>query len=142
MARLTDQLAVTDADLTVLTVEALLGELLEPLRGTLEADTSAVLLRDGDSDYLVARAARGLEDEVRQGVRVPFGAGFAGTIAAQRRPVILDRVDHTTVANPILWEKGIEVMLGVPLMNGDEVLGVVHVGRLERRSFGPHDVTL
>ena len=32
----------------------------------------------------------------------------------------MDRVDSTTVANPILWEKGIKMMLGVPLLRGDE----------------------
>jgi hypothetical protein len=39
-------------------------------------------------------------------VRIPVGHGFAGRIAAEHRPVILDRVDHTTVLNPILWAKG------------------------------------
>ena len=64
---------------------------------------------------LIARAARGIEEEVRQGVRVPVGVGFAGRIARLKEPVLLDRVDSTTVANPILWEKGIRTMLGVPL---------------------------
>ena len=54
----------------------------------------------------------------------------------------LDRVDSTTVANPILWEKGIKVMLGVPLLSGDDVLGVLHVGRLENRPFDDDDVEL
>jgi GAF domain len=54
----------------------------------------------------------------------------------------LDHVDATTVANPLLWEKGIKVMLGVPLMSGDDVLGVLHVGRLSNRSFGDEDINL
>jgi serine phosphatase RsbU (regulator of sigma subunit) len=56
--------------------------------------------------------------------------------------VRLDRVDPTTVANPILWEKAIEVMLGVPLLTTDRLLGVLHVGRLEHRPFTDHDVAL
>ena len=91
---------------------------------------------------LVATAARGIEEEVREGVRIPFGSGFAGRIAASRGPIRLDRVDATTVANPILWEKGIKVMLGVPLLAADRVLGVIHVGRLEHRPFTDHDVAL
>ena len=71
----------------------------------LDADTAAVLLRDGGSDELVARAARGLEEEVRQGVRVPVGTGFAGRIAKRKGPVVLNRVDSTTVANPLLWRR-------------------------------------
>jgi len=54
----------------------------------------------------------------------------------------LDRVDSTTVSNPILWEKGIKTMLGVPLLSGEELLGVLHVGRLDGRSFSDGDETL
>ena len=54
----------------------------------------------------------------------------------------LDRVDSTTVENPILWESGISVMLGVPLLASDRVIGVLHVGRLEQRPFTDHDAEL
>ena len=54
----------------------------------------------------------------------------------------LDRVDSTTVANPILWEKGIKVMLGVPLLSEDAVLGVLHVGRTANRPFDDDDLRL
>jgi phosphoserine phosphatase RsbU/P len=141
--RLSNLLAVTDVRLTRLDVDDLLVEVLERLRAILEVDTAAVLLREHSTDdYLVARAASGLEEEVRQGVRVPIGAGFAGTIAARKEPVILERVDSTTVANPILWEKGIRRMVGVPLFTGTDVIGVLHVGRLEDQSFNSADVEL
>jgi hypothetical protein len=133
--------SLTDTALTRLEVEDLLDELLSRVQEILEADTAAVLLLDGPRE-LVARAARGIEEEVRQGVRVPLGSGFAGRIAAPRGPILLERVDATTVTNPILWEKGIKVMLGVPLLAGDRLLGVIHVGRLVDRAFGPDDVLL
>jgi hypothetical protein len=101
-----------------------------------------VLLIDRGTGELVATAARGIEEEVREGVRVPIGTGFAGRIAATRGPIRLDRVDATTVANPILWEKGIRTMLGVPLLSANELLGVLHVGRLESRPFTERDVDL
>jgi serine phosphatase RsbU (regulator of sigma subunit)/anti-sigma regulatory factor (Ser/Thr protein kinase) len=91
---------------------------------------------------LVARAARGLEEEVRQGVRIPVGVGFAGRIAAERRPVVLDRVDSSTVANPILWEKGIRSMLGVPLIANGSLVGVLHVGSFSARTFDEDAVLL
>lgn len=140
--RLINLLAVTDARLTRLDVDDLLDNVLERLRVILDADTAAVLLARPGSDHLVAYAARGLEEEVRQGVRVPIGAGFAGTIAATKKPVILDRIDETTVANPILLEKGIRRMLGAPLLVGDALLGVLHVGRLRDQSFTAYDAEL
>src|SRR5919198_1543931 len=88
---------VTDAALAHLTVEDLLDELLVRVRDVMGVDTAAILLYDEPSHSLVARAAKGIEEEVEQGVRIPFGRGFAGRIAAERRPVIIERVDHSNV---------------------------------------------
>jgi phosphoserine phosphatase RsbU/P len=140
--RLSNLLAVTDIRLTRLDVDDLLVEVLDRLRSILDADTAAVLLRQEGADQLVARAACGLEEEVRQGVQVPIGTGFAGTVAERKTPVFLERVDATTVANPILWEKGIQRMLGVPLILENSVIGVLHVGRLQDRSFTGQDAEL
>ena len=134
--------ALTDTAITSLEVEDLLGELLSRVQETLDADTAAVLLLAEGAGDLVATAARGIEEEVREGVRIPIGTGFAGRIAASRGPIRLDHVDATTVANPILWEKGIKVMLGVPLLTADRLLGVLHVGRLENRPFTDHELAL
>jgi putative methionine-R-sulfoxide reductase with GAF domain len=141
-SRLRDLQAITDAELSRLDDQDLLIVLLERARDILAADTAAVLLLDAEAGQLVATAAAGLEEEVRQGVRIPLGRGFAGRIAAERQPVILDRVDHTTVLNPILLSKGIRSMLGAPMIAGGRVYGVVHVGSLSSRTFTPHDVEL
>jgi signal transduction histidine kinase len=134
--------AVTDAALAHLELDDLFAVLLPRIRDILEADTCAVLLMDVDSRELVARAALGIEEEVEQGVRIPLGRGFAGRIAAERRPVILPDVDHADVLNPILREKGIKSMLGVPLLASGDVLGVIHVGTLVHRRFTGDDVEL
>jgi serine phosphatase RsbU (regulator of sigma subunit) len=70
------------------------------------------------------------------------GKGFAGRVAASARPVILDRVDPTTVLNPILTAKGIRSLVGVPLIAGGRVIGVLHVGSLTPRRFTSDDVSL
>jgi serine phosphatase RsbU (regulator of sigma subunit) len=141
-ARLRDIQSITDAALSRLDDRDLLAELLDRTREVLQTDTAAVLLLDYSSGQLVATAAAGLEEEVRQGVRIPVGRGFAGRIAAEHRPVILDRVDHTTVLNPILWAKGIRSMMGVPMVAGGRVIGVLHVGSLTPRRFTSGDVEL
>jgi phosphoserine phosphatase RsbU/P len=134
--------AINDSAISHLGVDDLLLELLSRVAELLAADTAAVLLLDRSGTHLEARAAYGIEEEVRQGVRVPLGAGFAGRIAATRRPVRLDIVDSTTVWNPILWEKGIIKMLGVPLESGARLLGVLHVGRVAEIPFTDDDVVL
>lgn len=140
--RLRDIQSITDAALSRLDERDLLAELLERTREVLRADTAAVLLLDSWSGHLVATASAGLEEEVRQGVRIPVGQGFAGRIAAEQRPVVLDHVDRTTVINPILWAKGIRALMGVPLIAGGEAIGVLHVGSLTAREFTGDDVAL
>jgi signal transduction histidine kinase len=141
-ARLERVQSVTDVALAYLDLEELLQALLRRTRDALEVDTCAILLLDRERNELVARAALGIEEEVEQGVRIPVGGGFAGRIAASRRPVILPDLDHAHVLNPILREKGIKSMLGVPLIVHDDVIGVLHVGTLHRRDFTADDVEL
>ena len=140
--RLRDIQAITDAALSRLDDHDLLVELLERTRTILQADTAAALLLDFSSGELIATAAAGLEEEVRQGVRIPVGRGFAGRIAAEHQPVILDHVDHNTVLNPILWSKGIRTLMGVPLIAGGKMIGVLHVGSLTPREFTSEDLRL
>ncbi len=134
--------AVTDVDLAHLDVEDLLTALLERVRVLLAVDTAAVLLLDQSGSQLVATAARGIEEEVQQGVRISLRKGFAGRIAAEKQPVILDEVNATNVQNPLLLRRGIRSLLGVPLLNGGTVLGVLHVGTLHPRRFTEEDCHL
>ena len=135
-------LSVTDSAMAYMSLEDMLAELLERIRGSLGVDTAAVLLLDDDRGVLVARAARGLEEEVRQGVQVPLARGFAGRVAAQRRPIIIEDLDHADVVNPILRQKGIRSMLGVPVQVEGRVIGVMHIGTLRLQRFGEDDVAL
>ena len=134
--------AVSDTGLADLTVDQLLDELLQKVRELMGVDTAAVLLLDQSRQFLLATVAKGIEEEVHQGVRIPLGRGFAGRIAEGRHWVAIEQVDHTNVFNPILTEKGISSLLGVPLVAGGTVLGVLHVGTLTRRRFGEQDAEL
>ena len=128
---------VTDAVLAFLSEEELLQELLQRISDILDVDTVAILLLEGDT--LHARAAKGIEEEVEQNVRIPLGRGFAGRIAAERRAITITDVDHADILNPILREKGIQSLLGVPLLVQGRVIGVLHVGSLTPRDFTTDD---
>jgi phosphoserine phosphatase RsbU/P len=64
---------VSDTALAHLSVDDLLEELLVRVREILSVDTAAVLLFDEARNELVARAAKGIEEEVERGVRIPVG---------------------------------------------------------------------
>jgi sigma-B regulation protein RsbU (phosphoserine phosphatase) len=134
--------ALTDAALSRLDVSDLLDELLDRVRDLLDVDTAAILLLDEHSGQLVATAAKGLEDEVRRGFRAPVGRGFAGSIAASRQPRVLVDVTPADVLNPVLIEKGIRSLLGVPIFAAGEVVGVLHVGTTAQRRFTDDDILL
>ncbi len=130
---------LADVSLSYMSLEQMLSELLERISAILHTDTAAILLLDPDRKLLLARAARGIEEEVRQGVQIPLGRGFAGRIAAERRPIAIEDVDHSYVLNPLLRQRGIRSLLGVPLLVHGEVIGVLHVGTLTPRHFTEED---
>jgi serine phosphatase RsbU (regulator of sigma subunit)/anti-sigma regulatory factor (Ser/Thr protein kinase) len=135
-------LRVTEAALAHLELGQLLNALLERVVGILGVDTTAILLLDEETNELVARAARGLEEEVEQGFRVAVGEGFAGTVAAKRSPVVIRDLKPGDAVNPLLYEKKLRSLLGVPLIVEGRLLGVLHVGSLTVRSFSEDDVTI
>jgi phosphoserine phosphatase RsbU/P len=140
-ARLRQIEAITDIAFAHMGVDDLLGELLDRVRMILKVDTAVVLLCDANCDELVATAARGFEEEVRQSVHVPVGVGFAGRIAAERKPVVIEDVRRAELFNPLVVQKGIRSLLGVPLIAGGELLGVLHVGTFTARGFSDEEIT-
>jgi phosphoserine phosphatase RsbU/P len=134
--------SVTDAALSRLDASDLLDELLDRVRDLLTVDTAAVMLIDSHSGQLVATAAKGLEEEVRRGLRVAIGRGFAGRVAATRRPVVIADVTSAEVVSPVLLQMGVRSLLGVPIIAAGEVVGVLHVGSLVPRVFTDDEVRL
>src|SRR3954447_318861 len=144
VVRLEEVERVTEATLAYLDLDDLLEELLQRVTDVLDADTAAVLLVEDDGRTLAARAAKGLEEEVEQGFRLPVGRGFAGRVAAARQPVVIPDLDNSqvTVVNPLMREKSVRSLLGVPLIVEGTVIGVLHVGMLTQRDFTESDVQL
>ena len=144
VGRLEDVQKVTEATLAYLDLDDLLAELLQRVTDILHTDTAAVLLVEDDGRTLAARAAKGLEEEVERGFRLPVGRGFAGRVAATRQPVVIPDLDNSpvTVVNPLMREKRVKSLLGVPLIVEGKVVGVLHVGSLTQRDFSDADVQL
>jgi PAS domain S-box-containing protein len=136
--RALDRIATTSLESHDL--DDLLRRLLAVVLETMPAvDTAAVLLRE-QGDSLRVRAAVGLEREVECGFSMRIGEGFAGTIAATRKPVLLQSAgDDPLVKSPVLRQRGIRALYGVPLIEGSTVIGVAHVGSLTASDFSEED---
>jgi len=134
--------SVIDATLESQSLDELLRELLERLREALGTDTASFFVFDEERNDLVARAAAGLEVEVTEGVRVPVGQGFAGRIAAQREPWVVEDVSTIEIYSPFLRQHGLGSLAGVPLIADERLVGVLDVGTFERRDFSEDDLLL
>ena len=139
LERLRDLEVISEAALGHLDLDGLLANLLDGVRKVMHADTAVALLLDEESEELVARWSRGLEEEVEAGKRVPLGRGFAGRVAAERRPIFIPDVSQADLVNPMLAEKGLQSLLGVPLLVEGRLLGVLHVGTMQSRVFREQD---
>ena len=132
---------VTDAAIAPLAIDDLLAELLNRLSEILRVDTAAILLVEADNT-LALKAAKGLEAEVEHFVRIPLGVGLAGRIAADCQPLSIERDAYTQAYSPLLRERRIQSLMGVPLLVEGRVLGVVHVGTVDVRQFTSEDLQL
>ena len=131
--------AITDEAFVHMGVDEFLDTLLDRVRQILGVDTAVVLLLDRQRRLLVATAAKGIEEEVSQAAYVPIGQGFAGRVAAERQPVHIPEVPTAALFNPLLVQKGLRSLLGVPLISGGALVGVLHVGTLTPRRFTADD---
>ena len=134
--------AVTDILPTHLVLEELHRKLLDRIRQALVADTVALLMFTEDKQHLYVRATIGLEEEIAQEIQIPLGRGFAGSIAASGEPMIVDDLSTVEVVSPILRNKGLQSMVGVPLLVERQVVGVFHLGAISPHRFTKDDALL
>jgi len=108
---------------------------------TAAVDTAALLIREGD--LLRVRAALGLNRESEVGLTMRIGEGFAGTVAKERRPIgISAGTAVPLIRSEILRSAGIRALYGVPLIDGNGLLGVAHMGSLTANEFSMQDKRL
>lgn len=125
---------IASAALETNDLPALLNELLHAFIGAADvADSAAILLREGD--YLNVAASIGL-DHSSEPLRVGVGRGFAGLVAAQRKPleVVGEAIKRLVRAAP-LPERPLSVVYGVPLLYDGQLVGVAHIGSLRAPKF-------
>ena len=117
-------------------LQRLLLVIIEPAAAV---DTGSILLREGDD--LVVRAAVGLDEELRgKPFRIRIGEGFAGRIAAERRPrLLLNEQIEAEAVSPFLKARRLRALYGVPLQSDGHLVGVAHIGSASVAGFTDQD---
>jgi len=128
---------------TARTWDELLETVVDETRDALRADVSSLYLLDRDGVRLTLAATNGLDRFQIGRARVPFGEGVTGRVAATREPLVIDDVGRDP---RFLWVRGIDQrrfvssMLSVPLVWGDETVGVLNVQTERTHHFSDSDV--
>ena len=131
---------LSDPALSELGLEELLEELLDRVRRRSTSTRSRSCCYDADSQR--ARRPRRQAASRRRSSKACGSRSGAGSPAGSRPSASRSSsrdVDHADILNPILREKGIRSLLGVPLIVEGELIGVLHVGSLTPRTFGQRD---
>ncbi|NEU72826.1 GAF domain-containing protein [Hassallia byssoidea VB512170] len=119
---------------------ASIKRLLKWLQEYTSVDTVTLLLPVSDQQHLAVYATLGLEEEIRQQIRIPIGQGIAGRIAENMLPMIIDDVSAVEVYSPILRQKGLRSLVGIPIPINEQSIGVLHVGTFDSHYFNERDV--
>jgi signal transduction histidine kinase len=130
--------AISRVSLEARDADELLRRLLEEIVRTSPAvDAAVFLLRQGD--LLAVRAAVGGVDEAGQARPLRVGEGFAGRVAAEARPILLEDAGGDGAASDALLRPDIRAVYGVPLVHQGEVIGVAEMGSLHATGLRPED---
>jgi len=131
---------ISDAALASLSLEDLLAQLMPRLGSVVDAEVVRILLLSPNGRYLTVEGSFGVSIDVDH--VVPVGEGFAGHVASQRQPLVIDHTESAHMLTAELQARGLGSSAGVPIMVGERLVGVLHVGSLRRRRFGREAVEL
>lgn len=133
---------VSAAALESRSLDDFLKRLLQAVLATMPTvDSASVLLLEGD--LLRERAGVGLEEESSGSFTLRLGEGFAGRVAAGKQPVQLNEQQiRAQSKSGSLRQRGLRSLYGIPLLHGEQLVGVVHVGSLSAREFSKQDQQL
>ena len=126
---------VTEAALAHLSLDDLLGELLERIAEILAVDVVAVFLLDQAGKRLVPEAVRGLAGDVPLDFTLSLGEGIIGQIPSERRGVVFNDLAAVRHADPLLSRAELSSLIGAPLGVEGRLFGVLLVATRRHRQF-------
>lgn len=104
-----------------------------------DADTAAIYVRSAEAGACVHAVSRGLPPEARTW-RFPGNPGLAAEVLRQERTIAVRDYVMYPHANADLIAMGIQSALGTPIIANGEVAGILVIGSLRTRTYGPRDL--
>ncbi|MFD4195654.1 helix-turn-helix domain-containing protein [Amycolatopsis thermoflava] len=129
-------------------VDELLGRLVERAHDLVGTDVTYLSEFDAESRELRVRTTLGTIAPSFLGLRVPPGMGLASQVVEGRRPywtskyAAMTQAPHDSVIDAAVAAEGLVSLLGVPLLAGDEVIGVLFAANRVEHAFSPEEISL
>ncbi|GAY11181.1 regulator of polyketide synthase expression [Pseudonocardia sp. N23] len=126
----------------------LLRRLVQRAFDLLGTDVAYVASFDQPGGVLVIHEAVGSVTPELMGVRVPPGKGLAMKVAQSRAACRSTRymqdvgIEHDDVVDSVIAGEGIVSMVGVPMLAGDDVVGVLVAANRSLRTFSTEEIAL
>ena len=106
----------------------------------LGASAGSIMLMDS-AGYL--QTAHVLGNEKARGARMKLGEGVAGQVALTRRPALLEGApDRQRFPKAVQRDRPLQSAMSAPLVNRDQVLGVINLNAGDDRRFSQGDLDL
>lgn len=125
-----------------LELQEVLSRVTAAVLDLVEADTATVWLLRGDHENIEIAMAAG-EGNLPVGEGFAFPSGFRHRLVDERRSLVLEHVTtHPLLALELRERMGVETMVAVPLIAGDDVIGALSAGHAEIRDYEAEDIRL
>lgn len=140
-------LYATAGDLSSLRdTDKVLTAIVRRARELLVSDVAYITLIDESTGVTSMRIEVGMVTSALRQMRLEHGTGVSGLVAKTAEPFwtpnYLDDPRIIHVIDDLVAEEGLSAVLGVPLLLGDQALGVLFAAHRRPRSFSPEEVAL
>ncbi len=128
---------------TARTWDDLMGTVIDRAKAASRADVCSLYLTDRDGSGLTLAATNGLDHEAVGLARLRMGQGITGIAARDQQTVTSPDVHHDP---RFAWIRGVDQarftsMCAVPLVWGEQVVGVLNVQTIEAWDFSPATIS-
>ncbi|MFE2042107.1 helix-turn-helix domain-containing protein [Streptomyces sp. NPDC059477] len=129
-------------------LDAVLQAIVQRARSLLGTDVAYLSLNDPERGDTYMRVTEGSVAARFQQLRLGMGEGLGGLVAQSARPYVTDdyfhdeRFRHTMTIDTGVRDEGLVAILGVPLMLGQQVIGVLFAADRRARVFEREQIAL
>jgi DNA-binding PucR family transcriptional regulator len=117
-------------------------------RHLLGTDTSYLTLIDEERGDTYMRVTEGITVRDFKELRLAYGVGLGGLVAQTKSPYATsnyfedERFDHAHTIDDAVAKEHLVAILGVPILLGEDVIGVLFAANRHERPFSANEITL